>query len=75
MRLVDYVNKKPGRTQQAWADDFGISRAFFNQLMSGRRNPSLEVMARINTVTRGKVPPASWLERADPPTAPEFIDP
>ena len=78
MRLTEYVKQQPSRTQQAWADDFGISRAFFYQLISGNRNPSLAVMVRIESETGGAVPLSSWADNAvmpEPRKTGEYVEP
>jgi len=50
-----------GIKQSDLADRLGISQAFLSQLLNGRRTPSLELAVRIERLTGGAVPAASWV--------------
>lgn len=63
--LATYISRAPGRTQQEWADDFGISRSFLSEILSGVKMPGRKTMSRIAEVTDNAVPVTSWFaERA-----------
>lgn len=49
-----------GGRQQDLADLIGISRPYLSGLLSGKKRPSLDLALRIEDVTRGAVPAASW---------------
>lgn len=61
--LRTYIAAYPRKaTQRDWAKFFGISQAYFSQIMSGARFPSPRLMQRIEDRTRGEVPIAVWFK-------------
>jgi len=59
--LRSYVDTYPTpATQRQWAAFFGISQAFFSQILRGDRLPGRETMMRIEKRTRGEVPVIVW---------------
>ena len=58
--LLRYIAEHPDRTDQEWADLFGISRPHFNMIRNGKAQPSKTVMQRMEDVTDGAVPILSW---------------
>lgn len=54
----------PAKTHQEWADEFGISRSYFTEIVNGTVIPGTKVIRRIAEVTRGAVPPAVWFIQA-----------
>jgi transcriptional regulator with XRE-family HTH domain len=64
--LSQYIAKsKVKRTQEEWADIFGISRSYLSEILSGAVTPGWKTIAKIHEATGGKVPPAAWLKRED----------
>jgi plasmid maintenance system antidote protein VapI len=59
MRLVDFL-KKEGIQKTAFARSMGISRSMVNQIISGKKTPSLELAQRIQRITLGKVRADEW---------------
>lgn len=63
--LHQYIaTSKPQKTHEEWAKLFGISRSYFTDLVNERVRPGTKVIARINEVTGGKVPPAAWFGKS-----------
>jgi len=63
--LPEYIaSSKVKRTQEEWGEVFGISRSYLSEILSGKVTPGTKVIARINEVTGGKVPPAVWFQSA-----------
>jgi len=62
--LQDFI-KASGRTQAHWASAFGVSTGFLSTLVSRRKMPSLELAVRIERMTQGAVPVASWVASPD----------
>lgn len=60
--LLTYISEHGPRTDQEWADLFGISRTHFHGLRTGTAQPSKKVMERIARETGGAVPIAAWFE-------------
>ena len=54
---ADAFNGKQGDL----AETFGISRAYLSLLLAGKKRPSLELAVRIERMTSGAVPVASWI--------------
>ncbi len=52
--------KKSGIRQAALADQLGISRGYMSELVSGDKSPGRELAVKIDGVTFGAVPVASW---------------
>lgn len=52
--------EKSGETQSRWAEMLGVSRAYLSNILSGKRQPSLELACKIETITEGRVPAGSW---------------
>ncbi|GAA6190872.1 helix-turn-helix transcriptional regulator [Phaeobacter sp. NW0010-22] len=51
-----------GETRAAWAKRLGVSRSYMSDLLNGNRIPSLELAAKIERLTAGKVTAVSWVE-------------
>lgn len=64
-QLSTYISRFPGRTQQDWANAFGISRSFFAEIASGRKCPGRRTMISIAKATNGEVPVSSWFPGDD----------
>lgn len=58
--FAEYV-KASGKRFFEWADLLGISRGHLSQIMNGNKTPSLELAVRIERLTEGAVPVASWV--------------
>lgn len=58
--LSQFMAVEPKRPMQAWADDFGISRSYLSEILSGKKQPGRDTIAKINAATGGRVPPAVW---------------
>lgn len=53
-----------GETQAVWATRIGVSAPYLSALLAGRKEPSLRVAARIESLTDGRVRAASWVAAA-----------
>ena len=62
MTLPEYMQAHPGRTHEQWAQEIGISRSHFTQIVNGSAFPSRKVIQRISAMTDGRVPPAVWYQ-------------
>lgn len=51
---------RTGRSQQALAEELGVSQAHVSRLLAGQRTPSDRLKVRVAAVTGGEVPPESW---------------
>jgi len=51
-----------GQTRKAIADQLGISASYLSLLESGKKRPSLDLAFRIERLTGGAVPAASWTQ-------------
>ena len=60
MTLSEYTAQFPERTQAQWAQQFGVSRSFFAELVGNRKMPGRETMAAIERETNGAVPIEVW---------------
>lgn len=68
--LRQFIEKsKVSRTHEEWADQIGISRSYFTDIVNERVTPGTKVIRRINEVTGGKVPPAVWFRQVKRETA------
>jgi transcriptional regulator with XRE-family HTH domain len=63
MRLDEWLKQKRVR-QEDFADMIGVRQSAISHLVRGKRNPSLELMLKIEAATKGKVRPNDW--RAEP---------
>ena len=64
--LSQYIAKsKVKRTQEEWAEVFGISRSYLSEILSGAVSPGWKTIIKINDATGGKVPPGAWLKSED----------
>lgn len=54
-----------GATRAEWADRLDISRSYLSDLVNGKKMPSLDLAVRIERLTAGAVPVASWIDVAD----------
>ena len=62
--LNQYISKsKARRTQQEWADEFGISRSYLSEILSGAVSPGWKTILKIHEATGGKVPPGAWVNK------------
>jgi transcriptional regulator with XRE-family HTH domain len=62
--LNQYItNSKIKRTQEEWAEVFGISRSYLSEILSGAATPGWKTITKINDATGGSVPPAAWLKK------------
>jgi DNA-binding transcriptional regulator YdaS (Cro superfamily) len=59
-KLASYIDQTAQRPLQAWAAEFGISRPHLHALVSGARQPSIQVAAKIQAATRGRVMVTDW---------------
>lgn len=53
--------KSSGERQTVWARRIGVSQSYLSSLISGRKEPSLRIAARIERLSNGAVPAASWV--------------
>lgn len=53
---------KAKKTDQEWAEFFGVSRSHFNMLRNGTAQPSKTLMLRMEHLTGGEVSVISWFE-------------
>ena len=51
-----------GQTRRAIADQLGISASYLSLLEGGKKRPSLDLAFRIERLTGGAVPAASWTQ-------------
>ena len=64
-----------GETRTAWAERLGVSKSYLSDLLNGNRQPSLDVAVRIERLTNGAVPAASWIALPEAIPAPAPSDP
>ncbi|MEO8530854.1 MAG: helix-turn-helix transcriptional regulator [Deltaproteobacteria bacterium] len=50
-----------GKNRTEWAATLGISKSHLSDLLSGHRKPSLDLAARIERETGGRVLAVSWV--------------
>jgi hypothetical protein len=62
--LTSYLASQPKRTDQEWAEEFGISRSHFTEIRLNTAQPGKNLMMKIEQATGGKVPVASWFSSA-----------
>jgi len=53
--------KASGKTRSSWAEELGIAKSYLSDLLNGNRQPSLSLAFRIERLTDGAVPAASWI--------------
>lgn len=58
--LAEYIAASPTRSQQEWAELFGISRSYLSEILSGQKTPGRKAIQKIATATGGAVGPAAW---------------
>lgn len=58
--LTDAI-KAMGLKRSEFAELLGIGRAYLSSLETGKKRPSLELAVRIDRITNGLVPVASWI--------------
>lgn len=63
MTLAEFLQANSGRTHEQWAAELGISRSHFTMIARGTAYPSRKLIARIDELTGGQVPPAVWYDR------------
>lgn len=66
--LTDAITRS-GRSRTQFASALGIGRPFLSHLESGKKRPSLELAIRIERLTNGAVPAASWVPEAELPAS------
>lgn len=59
--MLKSIILQSGEARTVWAARLGITKSYLSELLNGNRTPSLEVAVRIQRVTNGAVPAASWL--------------
>lgn len=52
------------RTHDEWAKALGCSRSHFTMLLNGTAQPGKKLMVKIEELSGGAVPVASWFEAA-----------
>ncbi|MTH79396.1 helix-turn-helix domain-containing protein [Paracoccus aestuariivivens] len=62
--LTDVI-KSLGLKRAVFADQLGIGRGYLSGLESGKKRPSLELAVRIERLTGGAVPVASWVDGSE----------
>jgi len=55
-----WLAKQPPGTQAEVARRLGVQRGNFNNMISGRYNPGIDVVFQIEDITGGAVPARSW---------------
>ena len=60
MNMLDAYIKDSGLTQASFAARVGVRQSAISKVCNGVRRPSIDLAARIERVTGGKVPAASW---------------
>ena len=66
--MLNEIIHASGQTQAAWAARIGVSAAYLSALLAGQKTPSLAVAARIEDITDGRVPAASWVRQSRLPS-------
>lgn len=61
MRLETYL-KQQNLKQADFAKKVGVTPATVSRLLAGQLSPSLELAARIEEITKRKVPMRSWVD-------------
>lgn len=51
------------QTISSFADSLGVSRSFMSEIVSGKKNPSLDMACNIFVATGQKIDMAYWAER------------
>ena len=65
-KLKAYIkNSEVTRTQSEWAKDFGISRNYLSEILSGKQRPGWKTIQKIHRATGGTVSPDAWLTKGD----------
>jgi transcriptional regulator with XRE-family HTH domain len=59
--LAQFIADEPKRPLEMWAKEFGISRSYLSEILSGK-SPGRATIEKIDRATAGKVPAASWFE-------------
>jgi len=62
MRMLADLISQSGERQAVWAQRLGIDEGHLSRLLAGKKRPSLVLAARIERLTGGAVPAASWVE-------------
>jgi DNA-binding transcriptional regulator YdaS (Cro superfamily) len=65
--FADHIIRS-GKSRAAWAAELGISKSYLSHLANGDRQPSLEIAAKIERLTNGAIPAASWIPDHRNPT-------
>lgn len=64
--MLHQIIRDSGESQTTWAARIGVSASYLSSLLNGHRVPSLQVAARIEALTDGQVPAASWVRLSSP---------
>lgn len=73
MRLADYLSEKkiaPSR----FAADIGVPASTISRILNGDRNPSMQILAKINSATAGAVTPNDFLPEQPAQTPSPFTE-
>lgn len=62
--LAQYLHREK-LTQSAFAERLGVRQSFVSRLIRGEAKPSLGTAFRIEKLTGGEVPAASWSIRSE----------
>ena len=65
MKLLDYL-KSHSLTHREFGEKVGVSQVHITQIISGAKNPSIQLINRINLVTNGEVTSLDLLHSAAP---------
>lgn len=66
MQQIKSFLQSSGIKQAELADELGISRGYMSELASGDKSPGRELAVKIERITGGAVPVASWGEAKSP---------
>ena len=66
MHILTKYRKEAGVSQRAFAELIGVDQSLISRWEAGANSPTLPVAFKIEAVTGGKVPAASWAVRSAP---------
>lgn len=64
--LRAYVDEKGRGAKAALARDLGVSKGYIGDLVSGRREPTLQLARDMDRVTGGAIPFERWNKNTQP---------
>lgn len=72
MTLNEYTSQaaRGHKTQADFAKEFGISRSYLAEILSGAKRPGRDTIEKIEQATCGQVPASVWFSRSSPPEVP-----